>query len=77
MTALLSGSQVSQPNYVNTPQTSVQPTNVAGIYNDAYQNQLQQYGLQQNSNNAFMGGLFGLAAAPLGGWAYGGFKGLG
>lgn len=65
ITALLSGGQVSQPNYVNTPNTNVQPTNVAGIYNDAYQNQLQSYGLQQGQKNAMMGGLFGLGSAAL------------
>jgi hypothetical protein len=76
ITALLSGSQVSQPNYTNTPQTQVQPTNVAGITQNSYQDQLQGYGLQQQQNNAMLGGLFGLAAAPLGGWASGGFKGI-
>src|SRR6187551_257337 len=71
ITALLSVSQVSQPNFVNTPQTNVQPTNVAGIYNDAFQNQLASYKIDQSNNNAMMGGLFGLGSAGLsamGGW---------
>jgi hypothetical protein len=74
ITALLSGSQVSQPNFITPNSPTMQPTNVAGIYNDAYQNQLAAYGMQNQQNNALMGGLFGLASAPLGGWAYGGFK---
>jgi hypothetical protein len=65
ITALLSGSQVSQPNFVNSPQTNVQPTNVAGIYNDAYQNQLAAYNTAQSGQNAMMGGLFGLGSAAL------------
>src|SRR6187551_77953 len=65
ITALLSGSQVSQPNFVNTPQTNVQPTNVAGIYNDAFQNQMSAYNTAQSGQNAMMGGLFGLGSAAL------------
>lgn len=65
ITALLSGSQVSQPNFIGTPQTQVQPTNIGGIYNDAYQNQLAAYNTAQSGNNAMMGGLFGLGSAAL------------
>lgn len=54
ISALLGGSQVSQPNFVNTPQTQVAGTDVAGLVNQNYQNQLA-------SSNATMGGLFGLA----------------
>lgn len=59
-TALLSGSQVQNPNYVNTPQTGVANTDVAGITNSAYQNQLAAAGLQNQYNQSLMGGLFGL-----------------
>ncbi len=52
VSALLSGSQVSNPNFVNTPQNNIPTTDVAGIINQSYQNQLAQR--QANS----MGGLF-------------------
>ncbi len=69
--ALLSGSQVSMPNWNQTPQVNVQPTDVAGINQQNFANQQQNYGIQQGAQNAMLGGLFGLAAAPLGGWAQG------
>jgi len=65
--ALMSGSQVSQPNFVNTPSTGVNGTDIAGLKNAQYQNEL-------NSYNAKVGGLFGLGGAALGGWATGGFS---
>ena len=68
ITALLSGSQVSQPNFANTPNTSVQPTDVAGITQQAYQNSLLPWQTQNQYNQALMGGLFGLGGAALGGW---------
>lgn len=65
--ALLTGSQPTQPNFVGTPNVPVQPTDYAGLVSNNYQQQMA-------GHNAMMGGLFGLAAAPLGGWARGGFK---
>lgn len=53
ITALLSGSQVSQPNFVNTNQPTIPTTDVAGIINQNYQNQLSAYNQQQ----AGLGGL--------------------
>ncbi len=69
--ALLSGSQVSMPSWNQTPNVNVQPTDVAGINQQNFANQQQNYGIQAGQQNAMMGGLFGLAAAPLGGWAQG------
>ena len=63
ITALMSGSQVSPPNFVNTPQGQVAGTNYAGMVQDNYQNQMGVYNQQMNSRNAMMGGLFGLAGA--------------
>ena len=71
--ALLSGQQVQAPNYVNTPQTNVAPTDY-----------IQAVGLQQAAqNNAFnarnqnygtqLSGMYGLGSAALGGWARSGF----
>jgi hypothetical protein len=57
---LLNGQQIQNPAYVSTPQTNVAGTDVAGIYNSNYQNQLSAYNQQVQNQNATMGGLFGL-----------------
>lgn len=56
ITALMSGSQVSNPAQMSgaTPQASVAGVDYAGLVNQNYQNQL-------NASQAGMGGLFGLA----------------
>ncbi len=59
--ALMSGSQVSQPTFTNTPTTGVNGTDVASLINNQYN--------QQNANyQAKLGGLSGLGGAALGGW---------
>jgi hypothetical protein len=58
-------------NGLPTPQGQIANTDTAGIYNNAYQNQLAQYGLQNQQSNALMGGLFGLGGTVLGGLAGG------
>jgi len=60
--SLLSGSQVQQPTFQSTPNVGVNGVDVAGLMNNAYQ-------AKQNQYNSTMGGLFGLGAAALGGWA--------
>ena len=65
ITALLSGSQVSQPNFVNPQMPTIPTTDYAGIVNQNYQDQLGIYNTQLQQSNSLMGGLFGLAAAPL------------
>lgn len=59
--ALSGQAQLQQPTFINTPQTGVAGTDVAGLTNQAYQQQQQGY-------NSMMGGLFsagaGLLAAP-------------
>jgi hypothetical protein len=75
ITALMSGGQVSQPNFTNTPTASVGAPDVAGLTMDAYKyGPLAQYQAQQSQQNAMMGGLFGLGGAVGGGWARNGFK---
>lgn len=63
ITALMSGSQVSNPTFGATPQTTIPTTDTAGIINSSYNQQLQNYQLQQQQQNALLGGLFGLGAA--------------
>lgn len=70
ISALLSGSQVSMPNFsgVNTPTPGVAPTDVIGAQGQALAQ--QNVGYQGNLANT-MGinkGLFGLGSAALGGW---------
>ena len=55
--ALLSGSQVQGPQFVNTPQTSVGGVDYTGLVNQQYQSKLA-------NSQAKMGGLFGLLSAP-------------
>lgn len=54
LNALLTGSQIAAPNYVNTPQTQVAGVDYQGAVN-------QQYQAQQQAYSSMMGGLFGLA----------------
>lgn len=61
ISALMSGSQVSQPNFTNTPQTQVAGVDYGGMVNQNYQGQVQQQQIAQSGQNALMGGLFGLA----------------
>lgn len=60
ITALMSGSQVSNPSYASTPQTSVGGVDYTGLVNNNYNAANQQYQTQVSQNNALLGGLFGL-----------------
>ena len=68
--ALLTGSMVNVPSLMNTPSANVAPTDVIGATNGAYANNMAAWNASNNSNNAAMGGLFGLAGT-LGGAALG------
>lgn len=59
ITALMSGSQVSQPNFAGTPQAGVGGVDYAGMVQQNYQQKMA-------SHNAMMGGLFGLGGAAIG-----------
>lgn len=74
ISALMNGGQVQQPQFTNTPQTQVTPTNTAQIAQNSFQDQMQVYQQKQQANQALLGGIFGLGSAALGGWATGGFK---
>lgn len=58
ISALMSGSQVQNPNFVSTPTSNVAGADYIGASNNNYQQQV-------SSNNAMLGGLFGLGAAGL------------
>lgn len=73
LTGLLGLGQVQGLNPVQTPQTGVAGTDVAGITNNAYAQQLANYNAGQNRSAGLMGSLAGLGGSALGGWAMGGF----
>jgi hypothetical protein len=68
ITSLLSGSQVSQPNFVNTPGSQIPTTDVAGLINNQFSQQMSIYGQQNQNFNSLMGGILGLGG-KLGGAA--------
>lgn len=65
ITALLSGSQVSQPNFVNSQQPQIPTTDVAGLINKNYDQKLGIYNQQMAQSQNLLGGLFGLGAAGI------------
>lgn len=66
LSALISGGQATgqtaAPNVVNTP-TGVNPTDIAGINNNAYQNQLASYNARLQQQNSLWGGLSSLGGS--------------
>lgn len=65
ISALLSGSQVSNPQFVNTSMPSIATTDVAGLINQNYQNQLGAWQQKNAATQNILGGLFGLGAAGI------------
>lgn len=63
ISALMSGGQVQSPQFVNTPNTQVANTDLAGLVMDNYRAKQQNY-------QAGMGGLFGLGSSLLTGGGY-------
>jgi hypothetical protein len=61
ITALLSGSQVSNPSFTSTPTTGVGGVDYTGMVNNNYNAATSQYNTQVGNQNAAMGGMFGLA----------------
>jgi len=71
ITALLSGSQVSNPNtQMVTPQGAA-TTDVAGLIGQNYNQRLNGWQQQQQQKQSLMGGLFGLASAGITGGMFG------
>lgn len=61
--ALLSGTQIQNPNFTNTPQTSVAPTDVMGAYGMKAAGDQANAATKQASNNATTSAVGGIAAA--------------
>lgn len=73
ISALMSGGQVSQPNFTSTPQAGIAPTDYIGAENNKYAADMAAYNAKQSNRNAMMGGLFGIGSAlagPFGGWMF-------
>lgn len=62
---VMSGTQVANPTFTPTAGVSQANTDVAGITQAGFQNQMSLYNAQNSQNNAMMGGLFGLGGAAL------------
>lgn len=60
ITALLSGSQVSGPNFVNTPNQQIPTTDIAGLINNRFSQDMDTYKQQSANFNSLMGGIFGM-----------------
>ncbi len=66
ISALLSGAQVTNPNFVNSANSQIANTDVSGIINQDYQNRLGQWQQKQNTTGGALGGLFGLGSKLIG-----------
>lgn len=62
---LAGGTQIQQPTYTNTPQTGVAGTDVAGITNQYYQDQVANVNAANSQSQSLLGGLFGLGSAGI------------
>ena len=59
------GQGVQNPNFVQTPQSQVANVDTSAPYNMQYQGQMAQWQQGQKSNDAMMGGLFGLGGSAI------------
>jgi hypothetical protein len=63
--ALASGTQLSAPQAAAIPQTGLAGTDVAGITQNGFNNQMGQYNQAMSQYNSTVGGLFGLGSSAL------------
>ncbi len=63
--ALSGQAQIATPTFAGTPQTGVAGTDIAGITQQGYANQMNAYNQQQAGNQQLLGGLFGLGSSLL------------
>jgi len=60
ISSLLSGSQINNPNFVNTPNNQIPTTDVAGLINNRFSQDMDIYKQESANQNALMGGIFGM-----------------
>src|SRR5678810_39890 len=58
--SLLSGSQINNPNFVNTPNNQIPTTDVAGLINTRFSQDMDIYKQESAQQQALMGGIFGM-----------------
>lgn len=66
ISALLSGAQVQNPNFVNGGNNQIATTDVGGLINQNYNQRLGAWQQQQAQTGSTLGGLFGLGAKIIG-----------
>lgn len=72
LTALMSGSQVSMPNFTINRPSAIPTTDNAGLINAEYQQKQANWQQEQAKWDSMVGGLFGLGSAGImGGWGGG------
>ena len=71
ITALLSGSQVTNPNVSLAQPQGAATTDVAGLINQNYNQRYQNYQSEVGQRNSLLGGLFGLGSAGITGGVFG------
>jgi len=62
ISALMSGSQVQQPNFVNTASSQIPTTDYAGLTNNRFSQDMASYQQSSQNFNQIMGGIFGAVA---------------
>lgn len=65
ISALMNGGQVSQPNFMGANMPTIPTTDVGGLINANYNQQVQQAQMQNQNSQNIMGGLFGLGGRAL------------
>lgn len=63
ITALLSGGQVSQPQFMGANMPTIPTTDVAGLINENFNQKMNIYNQQMAQRQGLLGGLFGLGSA--------------
>jgi len=67
ISTLMNGGQVSMPNFQAYQGGNIAGTDIAGITQAGYQNQMAAYQAKMNSQNAMLGGIGSIAGTMLGG----------
>ena len=65
ISALMSGSQVSQPNFLNIARNQIPTTDVGGLINKSFDQRMDIYKQESQNYNAMMGGLMGMAGGMM------------
>jgi hypothetical protein len=67
ISSLLSGSQINNPNFVNTPNNQIPTTDVAGLINNRFSQDMSIYQQESQNYNQQQAGMYGMIGGILGG----------